>query len=89
LSVNEVAAVSNGWLQTSEPSAGSVATLTRYLAAPGTTLQLSSRASLGYVIVAPSVGLRSDGCAVQARSNERTSDQAPRAPVPVTPRTRQ
>jgi hypothetical protein len=41
------------------------------------------------VIVAPSDGASSAGCAVQAMSKLRISDHAPTSPALVTPRTRQ
>jgi len=88
--VKLVAAVFTGpCAQTTDPSAGSVATRTRYSLAPGTGDQESLKASMGYVSVAPWAGLRSAGRPVHAIWNVRVCDQAPSSPPAVTPRTRQ
>ena len=74
---------------TGDASAGSVAIVTSYRAAPGTGLQLSTSGSAGHVTVAPSVGASSAGRVFQSSTTERGTDQRPARSAAFNARTRQ
>ena len=76
------------YLKTSEPSAGSLATETRYCAAPGIADQRSTTGVAGKLSVWPSLGVWSAGCNVQFFVNERGDVQADTDPSGPTERTR-